>query len=84
MADTRRRLEHMRSEPRAALTVLSDGDTYDHVSLLGRIVSIEPDPELRDIDRLARRYTGEPFGNRNQSRFSAARARTVARLAACA
>ena len=71
MADTRRRLEHMRSEPRAALTVLSDGDTYDHVSLLGRIVSIEPDPELRDIDRLARRYTGEPFGNRNQPRFSA-------------
>ena len=71
MADTRRRLEHMRSEPRAALTVLSDGDLYDHVSLLGRIVSIEPDPELRDIDRLARRYTGEPFGNRNQPRFSA-------------
>ena len=71
MADTRRRLEHMRSEPRAALTVISDGDTYDHISLLGRIVSIEPDPELRDIDRLARRYTGEPFGNRNQPRFSA-------------
>jgi PPOX class probable F420-dependent enzyme len=71
MADTRRRLENMRIEPRAALTVLSDGDTYDHVSLLGRIVSIEPDPELHDIDRLARRYTGEPFGNRNQPRFSA-------------
>ena len=71
MADTRRRLEHMRDEPRAALTVLSDGDTYDHVSLLGRIVSIEPDPWLNDIDRLARRYTGEPFGTRDQQRFSA-------------
>jgi PPOX class probable F420-dependent enzyme len=71
MADTRRRLEHMRGEPRAALTVLSDGDTYDHVSLLGRIVSIEPDPWLNDIDRLARRYTGEPFGTRDQQRFSA-------------
>src|SRR2546422_6000807 len=34
-----RSLEHMRDEPRAALTVLSNGDTYDHVSLLGRIVS---------------------------------------------
>jgi PPOX class probable F420-dependent enzyme len=71
MAVTRRRLEHMRSEPRAALTVLSDGDTYDHVSLLGRIVSIEPDPDLRDIDRLARRYTGERFGTRTEARFSA-------------
>ncbi|MHB8468641.1 MAG: TIGR03618 family F420-dependent PPOX class oxidoreductase [Gaiellaceae bacterium] len=71
MADTRNRLAHMRADPRAALTVLADGEAYDHVSLLGRIVSIEPDPELRDIDRLARRYTGEPFGTRDQPRFSA-------------
>jgi PPOX class probable F420-dependent enzyme len=71
MADTRRRLAHLREDPRAALTVLCDGETYDHISLLGRIVSIEPDPELHDIDRLARRYTGEPFRTRDQPRFSA-------------
>ena len=71
MEDSRRRLTHMRQDPRAALTVLCDGEAYDHVSLLGRIVSIEPDPELRDIDRLALRYTGKPFGTRDRPRFSA-------------
>jgi PPOX class probable F420-dependent enzyme len=71
MADTRRRLEHLRRDPRAALTVMTDGEAFDHVSLLGRVVSIEPDGDLRDIDRLAMRYTGKPFGTRDQPRFSA-------------
>ncbi|MDX6485962.1 MAG: hypothetical protein QOF43_1115 [Gaiellaceae bacterium] len=71
MADTRRRLEHLRLNPHAALTVLTDGDQYDHVSLIGVVVSIEPDPDLADIDRLALRYTGKPFGTRDQPRFSA-------------
>ncbi len=71
MRFSRERLAHMRADPRAALTVLSDGDAYDHVSLLGRIESIEPDPDLAGIDRLARRYTGEPFGTRNEKRWSA-------------
>jgi PPOX class probable F420-dependent enzyme len=71
MAFSRRRLEHMRADPRAALTVLSDGDAFDHVSLLGRIVDIAADPDLAGIDRLARRYTGEQFGTRDQARFNA-------------
>ena len=64
MAESRLRLRHMRRDPRVALTVLSDGDWYRHVSLLGRVVAIEPDVDLAGIDRLARRYTGEPFGTR--------------------
>lgn len=71
MAFSRRRLENMRRDPRAALTVVSDGDTYDHVSLLGTIVDIEPDPDLAGIDRLALRYNGEPFRTRDQERWNA-------------
>jgi PPOX class probable F420-dependent enzyme len=71
MAASRQRLAHLRRDPRASLTVLTDGDNVDHISLIGRVVAIDPDPELRDIDRLAFRYTGKPFGTRDEDRFSA-------------
>ena len=71
MKDTRKRLEHMRNDPRVALTVLGGESWYDHVSLLGRVVSIEDDPDLADIDRLALRYTGNPFRSREDRRLSA-------------
>jgi hypothetical protein len=51
--------------------VLAEGDWYRHVSLLGRVVSIEADEALEDIDRLALRYTGQRYGNRESRRFSA-------------
>src|SRR5438094_6778222 len=68
MAVSRLRLGFMRRDPRAALTVLDDGSWYSHVSLIGRIVSIEDDPDLADIDRLAVRYTGKPFRRRDEKR----------------
>ncbi len=71
MDATRLRLSFIRREPRVALTVLDAATWYTHVSLLGRIVQIEDDPELVDIDRLARRYTGNPFRNREAHRVSA-------------
>ena len=71
MEDTRKRLEYLRHDPRVALTVLSDESWYHHVSLLGRVVSIEEDPELHDIDRLSLRYTGKPYRKRDRQRFSA-------------
>jgi hypothetical protein len=71
MDESRLRLRFMRNDPRVALTVLEDGNWYRHVSLYGRIVRIEADSELRDIDRLAIRHTGSPFGRRNARRYSA-------------
>jgi PPOX class probable F420-dependent enzyme len=71
MAETRLRLGFLRRDRRAALTVLDDGSWYRHVSLLGRVVSIEDDDDLADIDRLARRYTGRDYRARDQKRVSA-------------
>ena len=71
MDESRLRLRFMRRDPRVALTVLGAESWYSHVSLLGRIVSIEDDPELSDIDRLARRYTGRCFRSRDARRVSA-------------
>jgi len=71
MEDTRVRLGYMRADPRVSLTVLAENDWYHHVSLMGRIVSIEEDVDLRDIDRLAVRYTGKPYRRRDRKRFTA-------------
>src|SRR2546425_643708 len=53
MDESRLRLRFMRRDRRVALTVLDEEGWHRHVSLLGRIVSLEEDLELRDIDRLA-------------------------------
>jgi PPOX class probable F420-dependent enzyme len=71
MDESRRRLEYMRLDPRVALTALEEGAWHKQVSLIGEVVSLEPDPDLRDIDRLAVRYTGHPFQNRIRRRWSA-------------
>ena len=71
MDETRARLGHMRENPRVSLTVFDGDDWGRHVTLIGRVVSIEPDADLADIDRLALRYTGDPFGTRDRLRVSA-------------
>jgi PPOX class probable F420-dependent enzyme len=73
MDESRVRLGHLRRDPRAALSVLGGGEDgwYRHVSLLGTVVSIADDDSLEDIDRLAIRYTGQPFRTRDRKRVSA-------------
>jgi hypothetical protein len=68
---TRARLKHMRADPRISLTVLAADNWYTHVSLQGRVESIADDEGLRDIDRLARHYTGNSYPNRESPRVSA-------------
>ena len=71
MDESRLRLRFMRRDPRVALTVLDDEGWHRHVSLLGKIASLDEDEDLHDIDRLALYYTGQPFRTRNRRRFSA-------------
>jgi hypothetical protein len=71
MDESRLRLRFMRRDPRVALTALGVDSWYSHVSLIGRAVRIEDDPDLADIDRLAIRYTGKPFRRRESRRVSA-------------
>jgi PPOX class probable F420-dependent enzyme len=67
----RARLKHLHADPRISLTVLASDDWYTHVSLQGRVASIADDEGLRDIDRLARHYTGNAYPNRERARVSA-------------
>jgi PPOX class probable F420-dependent enzyme len=67
----RKRLEHIRHDPRVSLTVLDGEDWYTHVTLIGRIVDIYADDGLGDIDALSRHYTGEQYAQRDRPRVSA-------------
>jgi PPOX class probable F420-dependent enzyme len=71
MDEGRKRLEHMRRDPRVSLTVLGKDDWYHQVSLRGRVVSIEEDRDFSDVDRISRHYTGEPYAQRDRGRVSA-------------
>jgi PPOX class probable F420-dependent enzyme len=63
------RLQHLRGNPRVALTVLDD-DWYNQLSLLGRAVELREDPDLADIDALSQRYLGEPYEVRDYKGIS--------------
>jgi PPOX class probable F420-dependent enzyme len=71
MDDGRKRLEHLRRDPRVSLTALDEADWYTHLSIQGRVVEMRPDEGLADIDRLSRHYGGRPYPNRERPRTSA-------------
>jgi PPOX class probable F420-dependent enzyme len=71
MDGSRSRLAWMRENPHVALTVLDGDDWYTHVSLRGRVVSIESDADLADIDRIATHYGAGPYQDRERDSWSA-------------
>ena len=71
MDEGRRRLEHLRQEPRVSLTVLGREDWYHHVTLRGHVAELMPDPQFTDIDRLSEHYTGRAYPQRDRGRVSA-------------
>jgi PPOX class probable F420-dependent enzyme len=71
MADTRKRLEHMRHDPRVSLTVLNKDQFYNQLTLSGRVVEIAADDDYTGIDLLSRLYTGQPYARREQVRVNA-------------
>jgi len=69
MDEGRKRLEYLRHEPRVSLTVLDGDRWYRHITLHGR-ATLEDDPNLEDIDRIATHYTGRPYSQRDRGRVS--------------
>ncbi|GAA3024728.1 PPOX class F420-dependent oxidoreductase [Streptosporangium longisporum] len=71
MDGARKRLDHIRNDPRVTLTVLAEGDWYTHVSIIGHVAETRDDEGLTDIDRLARHYLGNDYPRRDRARVSA-------------
>ncbi len=70
MDATRKRLEHLRRDPRVSLTVLDEASWYNHVSVVGRITDLRDDVGLADIDRLSMFYRGRGYHDRESPRVS--------------
>jgi PPOX class probable F420-dependent enzyme len=71
MDEGRKRLDHMRNDPRVTLTVLEEDDWYTHVTLIGKVVEMHDDEDLTDIDRLSLHYVDQPYAQRGRRRVSA-------------
>jgi PPOX class probable F420-dependent enzyme len=71
MAASRKRLDHLRSDPRVSLTVMAADDWYRHVTLRGRVVAMDDDAGLAGIDRLSQHYTSQPYARRDEPRVQA-------------
>ena len=71
MDGSRRRLEHLRRDPRVSLSALDEAGWYTHVSIVGRVVEMSDDDDLSGIDRLSQHYTGRPYPTRDSPRVNA-------------
>jgi PPOX class probable F420-dependent enzyme len=71
MDESRKRLDYLRQNPNVSITVLDENEWYRQVTLSGRVVSLDPDPDLADIDRISSHYLGNPYGQRDRGRVSA-------------
>jgi PPOX class probable F420-dependent enzyme len=57
-----RKARNLERDPRVALSIQDDANLYRSAQVRGRVVETRAGEEaLRVIDRLARKYTGEPF-----------------------
>jgi PPOX class probable F420-dependent enzyme len=71
MDEGRKRLEHMRNDPRVTLTVLDEANWYTTVTLIGHVSEWREDTDLADIDRVSIHYSGNRYPQRDRRRFSA-------------
>ncbi|GHJ39393.1 PPOX class F420-dependent oxidoreductase [Streptomyces sp. TS71-3] len=71
MDEGRKRLVHMRNDPRVTLTVLNGQDWYSHVTIIGHVAEFLADSDLSDIDSLSTHYTGKQYPQRDRGRISA-------------
>ena len=65
----RKRLEHIRANPKVSLSVLDEASWYTHLTVHGT-VTLQDDPGLVDIDRISTHYTGRPYPVRDHARVT--------------
>ncbi|MCL8024251.1 TIGR03618 family F420-dependent PPOX class oxidoreductase [Nocardioides bruguierae] len=59
--DTRTRLQHLKRDPRIALTVTDPENWYTHVSFQGEVVEIASDTGLAGANKVSQHYTGHDY-----------------------
>ena len=57
--------KNTRRDPRVAISIVDLNDPYMEALLRGRVVERRPDPDLKILDPISRKYTGKPFPMRS-------------------
>lgn len=55
----RQKYRNLSREPRVALAIVDPSNPYRYLEIRGRVVAVEPDPELDFINSMAKKYLGE-------------------------
>jgi len=53
--------KNARRDPRVSLSLVGFRNPYDETMIRGRVVEWRPDPDLKVMDTISRKYTGKPF-----------------------
>jgi PPOX class probable F420-dependent enzyme len=53
--------KNTRRDPRVALSIVDFTNPYEEVQIRGRVVERRPDPDLKTVDSISHKYTGNPF-----------------------
>jgi len=53
--------KNTRRDPRVGLSIVAYDNPYREVQLRGRVVERRPDADFAIMDRISRKYTGQPF-----------------------
>jgi PPOX class probable F420-dependent enzyme len=56
---TRQKLRNLRRDPRIALSIVDPTNPLRYLEIRGRVVAVEPDPQLAFINRMAQKYLGK-------------------------
>jgi PPOX class probable F420-dependent enzyme len=56
---TRQKYKNVKREPRIALSIVDPANPYRYLEVRGRVVAVEPDPELEFINSMAKKYLGQ-------------------------
>jgi PPOX class probable F420-dependent enzyme len=53
--------KNTRRDPRVALSIVAFDDPYQEAQIRGRVVERRPDPDLKIMEPISKKYTGKPF-----------------------
>jgi PPOX class probable F420-dependent enzyme len=56
---TRQKYKNVQRDPRVALSIVDPENPYRYLEIRGKVVRIDPDPDLAFINSMAKKYLGE-------------------------
>lgn len=55
---TRQKYKNLQDDPRISLSIVDPANDYRYLEVRGRVVAVEPDPEIAFINSMAKKYMG--------------------------